>query len=154
MEFDFSPRRSLLLAVLLGVFTLLGGFSEPKVSDDRETTPVHRAWFMCMVLFVGGAAAASVIEHTIGHMDPTNLRPAYIFIGVVLMVASVLWLKALKQGLAPPPRPLALHLAAGSGALLGCLYGTFSMSTEPDSFRLVVGVVGGGPSPGSSGRRK
>lgn len=56
---------------------------------------------MCMALFVGGAVSVSVIEHQMGHMDPTNLRPAYVFIGVVLMVAGVLWLRALKEGTAP-----------------------------------------------------
>ncbi len=58
---------------------------------------------MCIVLFVGGAVSATVIEHSIGHMDPTNLRPAYIFMGVVLMMASVLWLKALKEGVEALP---------------------------------------------------
>jgi len=30
-------------------------------------------------------------------MEPMDLRPAYVFLGVVLMIASVVWLKALKH---------------------------------------------------------
>ena len=63
---------------------------------------------MCMALFVGGAVSVSVIEHIIGLMDPTNLRPAYVFIGVILMVAGVLWLRALKEGVAPKSVGLSL----------------------------------------------
>ncbi len=101
MEFDFSLRRSLLLAVLVGAFALWGGFSAPEVSEYHHSRHVYRAWFMCMALFVGGAVSVSIIEHTIGLMDPTNLRPAYVFIGVILMVAGVLWLRALKDGVNP-----------------------------------------------------
>lgn len=101
MEFDFSLRRSLLLAALVGAFAFWGGFSAPEVSEYHHSRHVHRAWFMCIVLFVGGAVSVSVIEHTVGLMDPTNLRPAYVFIGVILMVAGVLWLRALKEGVAP-----------------------------------------------------
>ena len=101
MEFDFSFRRSLLLAALVGAFALWGGFSAPEVSEYHQSRHVHRAWFMCMALFVGGAVSVSVVEHRVGLMDPTNLRPAYVFIGVILMVAGILWLRALKEGVAP-----------------------------------------------------
>lgn len=100
MEFDFSLRRLLLLALLLSAFAFWGGFSAPEVSEYHQSQHVYEAWFMCMALFVGGAVSVSVIEHKMGHMDPTNLRPAYVFIGVVLMVAGVLWLRALKEGTA------------------------------------------------------
>lgn len=112
MELDFSLRRVLILAALLGLFTALGGFSAPEPSQEFQSPRVHKAWFMCIVLFVGGAASATIVEHSIGHMDPTNLRPAYIFIGIVLMIAGVLWLKALKQGVEPTPRPVALRHSA------------------------------------------
>jgi hypothetical protein len=110
MEFDFSLRRVLLLAALLGIFAALGGFSAPQPREEYNTSRVRKAWIMCIVLFVGGALSATVIEHTIGHMDPTNLRPAYVFIGVVLMIAGTLWLKSLKQGIEPAPRRTALHV--------------------------------------------
>lgn len=108
MEFDFSLRRLLLLTALLGVFATLGGFSAPQPGEDFQASRAHKAWFMCIVLFVGGAVATTVIEHTVGHMDPTNLRPAYVFIGVVLMIAGVLWLRTLKQGVESLPQPTAL----------------------------------------------
>ena len=49
----------------------------------------------------------SVVEHRVGLMDPTNLRPAYVFIGAILMVAGVLWLRVLKEGAAPKANVLA-----------------------------------------------
>lgn len=106
MEFDFSLRRSLLLAALVGAFVLLGGFSAPEVNEYYDASRVQRAWLLCMALFVGGAISVSVIEHTMGHMDPTNLRPAYVFIGVVLMGASVFWLRTLKEMVIPSAKGL------------------------------------------------
>jgi hypothetical protein len=109
MEFNFSLRRSLLLAALLGAFALFGGFSAPEMSEYHHSRHVSRAWFMCIVLFVGGAVSFSIIEHTIGLMDPTNLRPAYVFIGLVLMLSGVLWLRALKEGVDPKSVGLLLN---------------------------------------------
>lgn len=109
MEFDFSLRRVLILAALLGIFATLGGFTAPQPREEYSTSRVRKAWLMCIVLFVGGAVSATVIEHTVGHMDPTNLRPAYIFIGVILMIAGALWLRSMKEGIEPAPRRTAWH---------------------------------------------
>lgn len=107
MEFNFSFKRVLMLAACLGIFALLGGFQPPGRGGDGAE-PSHRgdeAWSYCVILFVAGAVSASLVEHTIGYMDPTNLRPAYLLMGMLLMLASCVWLRTLKEGLAPPRPP-------------------------------------------------
>ncbi|MFO1440783.1 MAG: hypothetical protein U1F81_20870 [Verrucomicrobiaceae bacterium] len=99
MEFDFDFRRLLLLALLLGGFALFGGFRAPNVPANgfHSAARVNKAWSYCVVLFIAGAVSATLIEHTVGYMDPTNLRPAYIVLGVLLMAAGVFWLHSLKN---------------------------------------------------------
>lgn len=98
MEFDFDFRRLLLLALLLGGFALLGGFQRPNVPTGgiHSSTHVNKAWSYCVVLFIAGAVSATLIEHTVGYMDPTNLRPGYIVLGLLMMTAAVFWLHTLK----------------------------------------------------------
>lgn len=109
MELNFEWRRLLLLAVLLGGFAWLGGFPPPKVSPDGpySAARVNKAWSYCTLLFVFGAVSVSLVEHTVGHMDPTNLRSAYVVLGVLLMIASVVWLRSLKQSVEPKANGLA-----------------------------------------------
>jgi len=106
MEFNFDFRRLILLSVLLSGFAMLGGFSVPKVSIDgpHSQARVQKAWGYCVLLFVIGAVSTSLVEHTVGHMDPTNLRPAYIVLGVVLMIASIIWLRSFRQSITGPPK--------------------------------------------------
>jgi hypothetical protein len=102
MEFEFSFRRLLLLAACLAFFAIDGGFTPPQMTGSLHgAAQTQRAWLYCVILFVVGAVSVSVVDHTIGHMDPIHLRPAYILIGVVLMVASVVWLRSLKEALGP-----------------------------------------------------
>lgn len=104
MELNFDFRRLLILVACLAGFALMGGFSKPEIRQDgmHHSTQVHKAWFYCVILFVAGAVSVSVVDHSIGYMDPTNLRPAYIFLGIVLMIASFVWLRSLKQAVEPP----------------------------------------------------
>lgn len=100
MDFNFDFRRLLLLTLLLGGFAWWGGFTAPAVPADGFHSPaaVRKGWTYCILLFVAGAVSASLVEHRVGLMDPTNLRPAYVLLGMVLMVAAGVWLRALKQG--------------------------------------------------------
>ena len=99
MEFNFDFRRLLLLAILLGGFALLGGFSRPELppASIHNSVQINKAWLYCIVLFVVGAAAASLVDHWAGTMEPINLRSLYIFIGALLMLAGAFWLRSLKQ---------------------------------------------------------
>ncbi|HEY1049111.1 MAG TPA: hypothetical protein VGE39_05125 [Prosthecobacter sp.] len=110
MEFNFEFRRLLLLITLLGGFAWLGGFTPPEIPPGgiHQPSAVRKAWSYCMLLFVAGAVSVSLVEHTVGHMDPTNLRPAYVLLGVVLMAASITWLRSLKQAVEPPPKAVGV----------------------------------------------
>lgn len=104
MEFNFSPSRLLLLAILLGGFALWGGFSKPELSTGSryDTARVNRAWIYCIALVVVGAAAVSIVDHYTGIMEPVNLRLLYILLGIGLMAAGILWLRAMKQAVEQP----------------------------------------------------
>jgi dipeptide/tripeptide permease len=103
MELNFDIRRLLLLAVLLGGFALLGGFTppEPAPHSMHNTANVRKAWTYCVALYIFGAAAASLTDHWAGTMEPVNLRPVYILVGGLLMLAGGLWLRSLKESVEP-----------------------------------------------------
>jgi hypothetical protein len=98
MEFNFGFRRLALLAACLGVFFTLGGINVPDAPEDKLflSRRTQKAWFYCVVLFIGGAVSVSVIDHRVGLMDSTNLRLLYILVGGILTVSAILWLRSLK----------------------------------------------------------
>ena len=98
MEFNFSLPRLGLLAGLLALFWLLGGFSPVAMSGDSFHDPrrVARAWRYCIMLYIAGAGCVSVVDHCAGNLDRTNLRAAWILLGCVLMAGSGLWLHILR----------------------------------------------------------
>ena len=100
MEFNFSPTRSVFLIGLVGAFAAWGGFSTPEV--DSEAMIVHwrrlsKAWTYCILLFLAGAVSVSVIDHFVGTVDRSSVRLLYIIFGVILMVASIMWQRGLRQ---------------------------------------------------------
>lgn len=101
MEFNFGFGRLALLAICLGVFLALGGFSVPDAAEESffHSRKTQKAWFYCVVLFIGGAVSATLIDHRVGLMDPTNIRYLYILIGGILMVSAMLWLRSLKAAI-------------------------------------------------------
>ena len=103
MEFNFEWRRLWLLAVLLGGFACLGGFSAPQADEEHSPARARKAWSYCVVLFVIGAASASVVDHYTSTMSHSNLRSVYVLLGGLLMGTGLLWLKFLKQEVAKPP---------------------------------------------------
>ena len=110
MEFNFEFRRLLLLLILLGVFALLGGFTPPDLSPEtaHDANRVQKAWFYCLLIFTGGAAVVSVVDHWVGTMERSNLRAMYILIGVVLMIGGALWMRSLKQTVEEPQKAVAM----------------------------------------------
>lgn len=103
MEFNFEWRRLLLLAALLGGFAYLGGFSAPQTDEDHSPARAGKAWFYCVVLFVTGATSASLVDHYAGTMSYSNLRPAYVLLGVLLMATGLFWQRFLKKEVGKPP---------------------------------------------------
>ena len=108
MEFNFEWRRLLLLAVLMGGFAVLGGFSAPQSDEEHSSARVRKAWFYCVVLFVTGAASASVVDHYTSSMSYSNMRPAYVLLGVLLMATGLFWLKLLKNELGRQPKVVVM----------------------------------------------
>lgn len=49
-----------------------------------------------MGIFLTGAVIATVIDHWVGNIDRKNLRWLYVFVGVLAMISSVLWLNTMK----------------------------------------------------------
>lgn len=99
MEFNFDFRRLLLFAILLGGFAFIGGFSKPQLPPEslHQAARVYKAWFFCMAIFTVGAGSFSLVDHWAGTMEPVNLRPVYLLLGGLLMLAGGLWLRSLKQ---------------------------------------------------------
>ncbi|MDB6007485.1 MAG: hypothetical protein JWR15_4472 [Prosthecobacter sp.] len=93
----------MLLTVLLGGFAWMGGFSAPQTDEDHSPARATKAWSYCVLLFVTRAASASVVDHFTGTMSRSNVRPAYVLPGVLLMATGLFWLKFLKQEVAKLP---------------------------------------------------
>jgi hypothetical protein len=102
MEFNFSLRRLAILIACVGLFWLLGGFGLPGVAEAGYHSPqrVTRAWFYCILMFLGGAVSVSVVDHHIGNLDRSSLRFLYVILGVLLMGGSYLWLRTLREAVA------------------------------------------------------
>ncbi len=100
MEINFTLRRLAVLTALIGLFWLLGGFSNPGLDpggylDSRRIT---KAWTYCIILYLAGAGSATIVDHFAGNLDRSNLRLIYIILGVLLMLSSLLWLHVLREG--------------------------------------------------------
>jgi hypothetical protein len=108
MEFNFEWRRLLLLAAWLGGFAYFGGFSASQTDEDHSPARAGKAWFYCVVLFVTGAASASVVDHYAGTVSYSNLRPAYVLLGVLLMATGLFWLRLLKKEVGKPPAAVSM----------------------------------------------
>lgn len=99
MELNLSVSRLLQLAALVAAFWYLAGFTPPPVETHEfyDARRLGEAWFRCVVLFLSGAVAATVVDHYVGNLDRSNLRLLYILLGILLMGGSLLWLHSLKQ---------------------------------------------------------
>jgi len=102
MELNFSLSRLALLIACVAAFWMLGGFDLPGVAETGHDIPqrVTRAWFYCILMFIGGAVSVSVVDHHVGNLDRSNLRFLYVILGVLLMSGSYLWLRVLREAVA------------------------------------------------------
>lgn len=100
MELNFTLRRVLIFLGLLGIFALLGGFSNPALPDAfQDPRRVTKAWIYCMILFGVGAGSATLVDHLVGLIDRANIRWLYVILGVLLMGSSLVWLSVLRSSL-------------------------------------------------------
>ena len=101
IDWNFSIGRSGLLVGLLAVFWFLGGFEFPVPSENSTFDPsrLSKAWMATVLLFVAGAISASLIDHWAGNVEPSNIRSAYIVLGVLLMGGGLLWQNSLRAAL-------------------------------------------------------
>ncbi|MCF6314302.1 MAG: hypothetical protein L3J39_17775 [Verrucomicrobiales bacterium] len=94
MEFTFTPIRIVIFICLLASFWFLGGFTHPATRLGlAEDAPIYllRSWGFCMTLFIVGATSATLVEHWVGNLDPTNLQTFYITMGIIAMSVAVIW---------------------------------------------------------------
>lgn len=96
MELNFSLSRLLILVACVGLFVLLGGFSMAQLQEPADVIRVGKAWRYCVMLYMAGAICASLVDHSVGNLDRTNLRFLYVLLGIALMVGSAWWLHSLK----------------------------------------------------------
>jgi len=96
MELRLTPLRCLFFAFLVAGYWCLGGFDVSATIPQGH--PNHRAIFYRIILFVIGAGCVSLVEHEIGTMDRTNLRPLYIVLGIILMTGTIIWTRSLRIG--------------------------------------------------------
>lgn len=103
MEFNFSPLRIALLLLLVAGFWLLGGFTPPDVAhgDSYDPVRVKKAWTYCVMLYLTGAGCVSVVDHFAGNLDRTNLRAAWVLMGVILMASGFFWSRHLLATMHP-----------------------------------------------------
>ena len=101
MEFNFGIWRITAWVVLIGGFWWWGGFENPAAMAPEyfDTRRVSRAWLWCVILFVSGATASTVVDHYVGNLDRSNLRFLYVLMGVASMVGAVVWLRGLMEGM-------------------------------------------------------
>lgn len=88
-----------LFAALMGGFYALGGFERPRVeqADYRSNPKMGRAWVATVVLFLAGTILAiwgNQIAEQVDWDIPTGAYPA---IGVLLLLAGVLWMLMVKD---------------------------------------------------------
>ena len=96
MEIRPAPLRLLLLLLLLAGFWWIGGFELSATLPRRD--PNFRAMLYRIILFILGAASATIVEHETGTLDRASLRWLYILLGIILMAAAVTWTRALHAG--------------------------------------------------------
>ncbi len=98
MSLSFTTWRVAVFLMLIGLFAFAGGFSlpDPEFHHFRLREIFEDSWFQMAATFVFGATSACLVDHKVGLIDPTNLRPFYLVLGILAMVTAILWLFHLK----------------------------------------------------------
>jgi hypothetical protein len=87
MNYNFAPARCLLFFLCFLPWALAGGFTHLGYAGVAHLDPTRLAvvWPRLVMLFGIGAGCASFVDHHVGHMPPSNLRPLYVILGGILM---------------------------------------------------------------------
>jgi hypothetical protein len=97
MEINLAPKRLILLAIGLIVLWLIGGFTPPEGADGMVVSGrVMKAWLYCHVGFIAGAVCVSIIDHMVGTLDRSNIRFAYVVLGILMMAGTGIALRVVE----------------------------------------------------------
>lgn len=96
MELKFTPIRVTILVILIIAYAVHGGFAVPPEAPRH----LMRMWVTTLLLFLGSAVSATVVDHWIGLMDRSNLRWFYIVLGVSGMVGALVMLHVFRERMA------------------------------------------------------
>lgn len=96
MELKFTPIRVTILVLLIIAYAVHGGFAVPPEAPRH----LMRMWVTTLLLFLGSAVSATVVDHWIGLMDRSNLRWFYIVLGVCGMVGALVMLHVFRERMA------------------------------------------------------
>lgn len=96
-----NPWRWALLASLLFLYAVVGGFSDPtkppnstvKILDRNILSErgIARTWIACMTLYLAGAVCATVVDDRLGLVEPMSFRAFWVMPGIVAMVVALAW---------------------------------------------------------------
>ena len=91
--------KLLLFAALMVGFYALGGFERPRVeqADYRSNPKTGRAWVATVFLVLAGTILALWGNQIAENVDWDIPAGAYPAIGVLLLLASVLWMLMVKD---------------------------------------------------------
>ncbi len=99
IDWNFSPGRLALFFGLVVVFWFLGGLEFPIPADDSSFRQrgSSRGWFYSVLMFGAGAVCVSLVDHWAGNVERSNIRPAYIVFGVLLMGSGLFWQSTMRS---------------------------------------------------------
>jgi hypothetical protein len=98
MSYDFSRGRLLLFGCCVLVWIACGGLSQFGLRGlvQLDIARLSRSWTRFGGLFFVGATLTSFVDHYVGIMPPSNLRPVYVVIGTLLMAIAIMLLMSLR----------------------------------------------------------
>ena len=101
--------KLLVFVALLGGFYAFDGFERPAVSQDdyRSSPRMVRAWLVTVIMFIAGAVLAiwgNNIAQMVDWDVPDGLYP---IIGVLLLLAGLIWMLIVRDSTRRPNKPAA-----------------------------------------------
>lgn len=96
----------LFLLLVTGFFLWFGGPQKLPPGSVLSQHHFTRVWIYCSLLFVVSAGTACFGDKEYGMFPPASLRWLFIIVGVLAMVAAVLWMHSIRESaLGTPSMP-------------------------------------------------